>query len=287
MLQIEWTLHSKANSKWPWPPPPPMHICTHAHKYMHKHTYLSALTTCAHTDWNTPLALLYPQILPSVQFFLPSLLASSLAAVMKGAGRLSRARIAFWFPQSLLSGSRQDSSLIVTTGAVLRIRGAHRHWWGPRLRPGVGEYTRGIGRVWNKGASGVEGVGEVVWIEGGPMDEIGLAEKSPPETGGVANLDRGIKEVKSGSGGRDFGIGIRAGRWQTEPENRTKPSLFCLHPALVKHLEDCIRKHRRRLMGQNTSLNAWRDIYPEYKWGWYNIMKNFWFGSKMWHLKKI
>lgn len=24
----------------------------------------------------------------------------------------------------------------------------------------------------------------VVWIEGGPMDEIGLAEKSPPETGG-------------------------------------------------------------------------------------------------------
>lgn len=26
--------------------------------------------------------------------------------------------------------------------------------------------------------------GGVVWIEGGPMDEIGLAEKSPPETGG-------------------------------------------------------------------------------------------------------
>lgn len=59
-------------------------------------------------------------------------------------------------------------------------------------------------------------MGEVVWIEGGPMDEIGLAEKSPPETGGgggeIANLDRGIKEVKSGSGGRDLGIGIRAGR---------------------------------------------------------------------------
>lgn len=57
-------------------------------------------------------------------------------------------------------------------------------------------------------------MGEVVWIEGGPMDEIGLAEKSPPETRGgeIANLDRGIKEVKSGRGGRDLGIGIRAGR---------------------------------------------------------------------------
>lgn len=57
-------------------------------------------------------------------------------------------------------------------------------------------------------------MGEVVWIEGGPMDEIGLAEKSPPETGGggeIANLGRGIKEVKSGIGGRDLGIGIRAG----------------------------------------------------------------------------
>lgn len=76
------------------------------------------------------------------------------------------------------------------------------------------EYTRDIGRVWNKGPSGGEDVGEVVWIEGGPMDEIGLAEKSPPETRGgeIANLDRGIKEVKSGSGGRDLGIGIRAER---------------------------------------------------------------------------
>ena len=75
------------------------------------------------------------------------------------------------------------------------------------------EWMRGIGRVQNKGGSGGEGVGEVVWIEGGPMDEIGLAEKSPPETRGgeIANLDRGIKEVKSGSGGRDLEIGIRAG----------------------------------------------------------------------------
>lgn len=48
--------------------------------------------------------------------------------------------------------------------------------------------------------------GEVVWIEGGPIDEIGLAEKSPPETRGgeIANLDGGIKEVKSGSGRRDW-----------------------------------------------------------------------------------
>lgn len=71
----------------------------------------------------------------------------------------------------------------------------------------------GIGRVQNKGGSGVEGVGEVAWIEGGPMDEIGLAEKSPPETRGgeIANLDRGIKEVRSGSGGRDLEIGILAG----------------------------------------------------------------------------
>lgn len=57
---------------------------------------------------------------------------------------------------------------------------------------------RGIGRVQNKGGRGGEGVGEVAWIEGGPMDEIGLAEKSPPETRGgeIANLDRGIKEVR-------------------------------------------------------------------------------------------
>lgn len=86
--------------------------------------------------------------------------------------------------------------------------------------------------------------------EGGPMDEIGLAEKFPPETRGgeIANLDRGIKAVKSGSGGRDLEIGIRAGLRQTEPENRTKPGLFCLHPALIQHLEDCIRKHRRSLI---------------------------------------
>lgn len=47
------------------------------------------------------------------------------------------------------------------------------------------------------------------------MDEIGLAEKSPPEIGGeeeIANLDRGIKAGKSGSAGRDLEIGIRAGR---------------------------------------------------------------------------
>lgn len=43
---------------------------------------------------------------------------------------------------------------------------------------------RGTGRVQNKGGSRGEGVGEVVWIEGGTMDEIGLAEKSPPETRG-------------------------------------------------------------------------------------------------------
>lgn len=30
-----------------------------------------------------------------------------------------------------------------------------------------------------------EGVGEVIWIEGGPMDEIGLANESPLETRGV------------------------------------------------------------------------------------------------------
>lgn len=85
--------------------------------------------------------------------------------------------------------------------------------------------------------------------------------------GEIANLDRGIKAVKSGSGGRDLEIGIRAGRWQAEPEDRTKPSLFCLFSALVQHLENCIRKHRRSLIGQNTSLNAWRDIYPEDKRG--------------------
>lgn len=70
---------------------------------------------------------------------------------------------------------------------------------------------RTIGRVQNKGGSGGEGVGEVVWIEGGPMDKIGLAEKSPPEIGGRENnLDRGIKAAKSGSAGRDLEIGIRA-----------------------------------------------------------------------------
>lgn len=72
---------------------------------------------------------------------------------------------------------------------------------------------RGNGRLQNKAGSRAEGVGEVVWIEGGPMDEIGLVEKSPPETrlGEIANLDGGIKAVKSGSGGRDLKIGIRAG----------------------------------------------------------------------------
>lgn len=49
----------------------------------------------------------------------------------------------------------------------------------------MGERVRGIGMAQNKGGSGSEGVGEVARIEGGPMGKIGLAEKSPPETGGV------------------------------------------------------------------------------------------------------
>ncbi|KAJ4942533.1 hypothetical protein JOQ06_012389 [Pogonophryne albipinna] len=114
--------------------------------------------------------------------------------------------------ESLLSGSRRDSSLIVTAGGVLRIRGQRGVDEGRGLRAGVGERMRGVGRVQNKRGGG-EGVGEDARIEGGPMDEIGLAEKSPPETRGgeIANLDRRIKEVKSGSGGRDLEIGIRAG----------------------------------------------------------------------------
>ena len=48
--------------------------------------------------------------------------------------------------------------------------------------------------------------------KGGAMVEIGLVKKVPLQRteGGLANL-RGIKEVKSGIGGRDLGIGIRAG----------------------------------------------------------------------------
>lgn len=66
---------------------------------------------------------------------------------------------------------------------------------------------RGTGRVQNKGGSRGEGVGEVIWIEGGPMDEIGLAEKSPPETRGgeIANLDRGIKAVEKWKWREGFG----------------------------------------------------------------------------------
>lgn len=96
----------------------------------------------------------------------------------------SRVGIAFSFPQSLLSGSRRDSSLIVTAGGVLRIRGQRGVDEGRGLRAGVGERMRGVGRVQHKRGGGGEGVGEDARIEGGPMDEIGLAEKSPPETGG-------------------------------------------------------------------------------------------------------
>lgn len=82
---------------------------------------------------------------------------------------------------------------------------------------GVGECSQGTGRVQNKEFSGSKVWGRSIRIEGGPMDKIGLAEKSPPETRGgeIANLDRGIKAVESGSGGRDLEIGIRAERCLT------------------------------------------------------------------------
>lgn len=120
---------------------------------------------------------------------------------------------------------------------------------------------RGTGRVQNKGGSGGEGVGEVVWIEGGPMDEIGLAEKSPPETvgGRGRNCQSRQRNKRSEKWKWREGFGDWYSCWaltDREPGNRTKPCLFCLHPALVQHLEDCIRKHRRSLMCQNTSLNA-------------------------------
>ena len=76
--------------------------------------------------------------------------------------------IAFSFPQSLLSGSRRDSSLIVTAGGVLRIRGQRGVDEGRGLRAGVGERMRGVGRVQNKRGGG-EGVGEDARIEGGPI----------------------------------------------------------------------------------------------------------------------
>lgn len=211
-----------------------LHLCTYAltHTNTWTYTHFNALTTRTHINnrphfpWNT-------------------LLASSLVAVVRIAERLSRVGIAFWFPQSLLSGSQQDSSLIVTTGAVLQIRGAHRRWQGLMLWAGVGEWMRDIARVQNKGGSGSEGVGEVVldwrWTYGWNWSSRKVSSRD--QGGEIANLDRGIKAVKSGSGGRDFEIGIRAGRWQTEQENRTKPSLFCLHTALVQYLEDCIRRH--------------------------------------------
>lgn len=99
---------------------------------------------------------------------------------------------------------------------------------------------------------------------------------SRDQGGEIANLDRGIKEVKSGSGGTDLGIGIRAGCWQSEPENRTKPSLFLFHPVLVKHIEDCIRKTQDQVDEPKRCSKYMKNIYPEHKKDWCNIMKNFW-----------
>lgn len=185
MLQVEWTLYSKTNSKWPWLLStyvrkhtntlkcPLKHADTHVGRStfslkMHFwHFYTSRFLPCVH--------------LPNA---LASSLESSVVVAVRGAERLRRVGIAFWFPQSLLSGSRQDFSLIVTTGVVLWIRGAHKRWWGLMPGAGVGECSQGTGRVQNKEFSGSKVWGRSIRIEGGPMDKIGLAEKSPPETRG-------------------------------------------------------------------------------------------------------
>lgn len=75
----------------------PSHTQTHAYTHIFKCTH-NMRTHRPHFYWSALLALLYPQTLPSVQFFLPSPLASSLVAVVKGAERLSRAGIAFLIP---------------------------------------------------------------------------------------------------------------------------------------------------------------------------------------------
>lgn len=191
-----------------------------------------------HSHRNTLLALLYPQLLPSVQLFLPSLLASSPVVVMKGAERLSRAGIAFWFPQCLLSGSRRDSTLIVTTGAVLRIRGARRRWWGLRPRAGVGEYTRGFGRVQNKGGSGGDGVG------GGRLDWRWTyrwnwsSRKVPSRDQGGRNCQSRRRNKRSEKWKWKEGLVFVLGTDRQSQSTEQNQAFFCLHPALVQHLEE-------------------------------------------------
>lgn len=90
----------------------------------------------------------------------------------------------------------------------------------------------------------------VVWIEGGPMDEIGLAEKSPPETsvggkgegGGERNCQsrQGNKRSEKWNWWEGFGDWYSCWVLIDRAREWNKTGLFCFHPALVERLEDCI-----------------------------------------------
>lgn len=235
-----------------------MHICSHTNTCMNIKIRLTPSTHRCKTTFSLEHTL-GPFVFTDfcLLCFLSCPLVSSLVVAVWCGERLGKVGIAFWFPQSLLSGSRQDFSIIGTTGAVLQIRRAHRRLWGLMPWAGVGEWFMGIWRVQNKGGSTSEGVGEVVsdwrWTYGWNWSSRKVPSRDQGEE--IANLDRGIKAVKSGSGGRDLEIGIRAVLWLTDLENRTKPSLFLSQSCFVQHLKNCIRKCRS-LMCKNTFINT-------------------------------
>lgn len=154
------------------------HLCT----YALAHTYLSAQTTeHIFTGTHSFGAFLstyigFCAVFPALSSGLVSGLASEGSGEVEQSGNslLIPAEPAFRVAAGLLPNRHRRSRAANQRGTKAMMR----------ARAGVGEWMRGIGRVQNKRGSGGEGVGEVAWIEGGPMAEIGLAEKSPPETRG-------------------------------------------------------------------------------------------------------
>lgn len=204
--------------------------------YTHTHTHIFSLKM---HFWHFYTSGFLPCVqLPSA---LPSSLESSVVVAARGAGRLRRVGIAFWFPQSLLSGSRRDFSLIVTTGVVLWIRGAHKRWWGLMPGAGVGECSWGTGRVQNKEFSGSKGVGKVDSDWGWTYGWNWSSRKVPTRDQGGRNCQSRQRNKSSGKWKWREGFGDWYSCWAlSRSEYKTKPSLFCLHAALVQLLKCCI-----------------------------------------------